>query len=241
MEFELEIIGTTIEGCLAAEKAGATRIELCGSLCDGGTTPPYSLIKAAVEKLRIPVYVMIRTRGGDFLYTDEEFELMKDDVKLCKQLGAEGIVTGILSQDGSVDKERNKTLVDLAYPLGTTFHRAFDRVADPFSAIQDIISLGFERILTSGQKPVAVEGTSLLKELIEKHGDDIVIMPGSGINDENILDIANKTGAREFHLSGRSAQLSQMKFVNPEMKDPINNPAVDVTLIASIASKLRSL
>lgn len=241
MEFELEIIGTTIEGCLLAEKAGATRIELCGSLCDGGTTPPFSLIKAAVTKLRIPVYVMIRPRGGDFFYSDEEFALMKEDIQVCRKLGVQGIVTGILLKDGTVDKERNQKLVELAYPMGATFHRAFDRAADPHFAIMDIIDLGFERILTSGQKPTALEGMTLLKDLVEKHGDDIIIMPGSGITDENILEIANQTKAKEFHLSGRSSLSTQMEYVNPDMNETLSNPAVDVKLIQSIASKLKSL
>ncbi len=201
MDNKLEIIGFNIESCLAAQEAGADRIELCASPGEGGTTPSYGFIKSAREKLQIDLYVMIRPRGGDFLYSDEDFEMMKLDAEFCKKSGCDGIVTGILTADGKVDKKRCKELIDLAYPLEATFHRAFDRVENPFEALEDIIGLGFERILTSGLKPKAIENTGLLAELINKAGGRIIIMPGSGINAENIISIAETTGAKEFHSS----------------------------------------
>jgi copper homeostasis protein len=241
MEFELEIIGTSVESCVEAEQGGATRIELCASMCDGGTTPPFSLIQASVRKLTIPVYVMIRPRGGDFLYSDAEFELMLEDIKLCKHIGVQGIVTGILNANGSVDKKRNGILVDLAYPMAVTFHRAFDRCSNPQEAVNDIIGLGFERILTSGQKPSALQGATLLKDLINTFGKEIIIMPGSGIDENNILAIARETGALEFHLSAKSSKPGSMQFANPDMKEDLLNPSVNIQQIRSIATKLRGL
>jgi copper homeostasis protein len=214
MENNLEIIGFNIESCLAAQEAGADRIELCGSPGEGGTTPSYGLVQSAREKLEIDLYVMIRPRGGDFLYTNNEFEMMMKEVEFCKRSGCDGIVTGALTPDGHVDKERCKILVDIAYPMGVTFHRAFDRVADPFGSMEDLIALGFERILTSGLQPKAEQSTSLLSQLIHKSDGRIIIMPGSGINSANIISIAEKTGAKEFHSSASFLKKSEMKFVN---------------------------
>src|SRR6185437_9496957 len=182
---KLEIIGFNIESCVAAQKAGANRIELCAGPGEGGVTPSYAFIKTAREKLHIDLYVMIRPREGDFLFSNEEFDMMKTDVSICKELGCNGIVTGILTSDGKVDKERCKQLIELAYPMEATFHRAFDRVADPFEALEDIIELGFERILTSGLKPKAIDALELLSQLIKQSDERIIIMPGSGVTAEN--------------------------------------------------------
>ena len=200
-KFILEVIGFTIEGCITAQNAGADRIELCDSPADGGTTPSYGFIKAAREKLHIDMFPIIRPRGGDFFYSDDEFEIMKTDVRLCKESGCDGVVTGMLTRDGKVDKKRTSSLVDLAYPLSVTFHRAFDRTADPFQALEDIIDTGCERVLTSGQQPNALDGAGLIKQLIEKADDRIIIMPGSGIRSANIVQVAENTGATEFHSS----------------------------------------
>ena len=227
MKFVLEIIGFTIEGCLVAQNAGANRIELCDSPADGGTTPSYGFIKAAREKLQIDLFPIIRPRGGDFFYSDDEFEIMKTDVKLCKESGCDGVVIGMLTKDAKVDKQRCSSLVDLAYPLGVTFHRAFDRTADPFQALEDIIDTGCERVLTSGQQPNALDGAGLIKQLIEKAGDRIIIMPGSGIRSANIVQVAESTGAAEFHSSAR-IQLDQ-------------KISVDEAEVKKIIEKLRSL
>lgn len=221
MKNKLEIIGFNIESCLSAQEAGADRIELCASPGEGGTTPSYGLIKLARQHLHIDLYAMIRPRGGDFLYSDEDFEMMKMDVEFCKKSGCDGIVTGILTTGGKVDKKRCKQLIDLAYPLEATFHRAFDRVKDPFEALEEIIDLGFERILTSGLKPKSVESTALLAELIKKADGRIIIMPGSGVIAENIISIAEATGAKEFHSSASLSKESLMEYFNTDMNETL--------------------
>jgi copper homeostasis protein len=227
MESKLEIIGFNIESCVAAQEAGADRIELCGSPGEAGTTPSYGLIQSAREKLDIDLYVMIRPRGGDFLYDDDDFEMMKKEIELCKRSGCNGIVTGILTTDGKIDKPRCRQLIELAYPLEATFHRAFDRVDDPFAALEDLIDLGFERILTSGLKPKAAESLHLLAELVNKADERIVIMPGSGVTSANIISIAEMTGAKEFHSSASFSKESEMKFINTRMNESLNHVSVN--------------
>lgn len=227
MENKLEIIGFNIESCLAAQEAGADRIELCVSPAEGGTTPSYGFIKSAREKLHIGLYTMIRQRGGDFLYNDNEFEIMKMNAGFCKKAGCDGIVTGILTADGKVDKKRCSELIALAYPLEATFHRAFDRVADPFESLEDIISLGFERILTSGLKSKANENTQLLSELVKKAAGRIIIMPGSGVNAGNIISIAESTGAKEFHSSASFLKDSKMEYLNPQINEALQHISVN--------------
>ncbi|HUS00258.1 MAG TPA: copper homeostasis protein CutC [Chitinophagaceae bacterium] len=200
---KLEVIGFTIEGCAIAQSAGVHRIELCDNPADGGTTPSFGFIKAARKILQIELYNMIRPRGGDFFYSNDEFEIMKEDIKISKQLGCDGIVLGMLTKENKVDKSRFARLVELAYPLGVTFHRAFDRTADPLDALKDIIDMGCERILTSGQKPNALEGAQLIKQLIERADDKITIMPGAGVRSDNIINLAEITNASEFHSSAR--------------------------------------
>jgi copper homeostasis protein len=224
---KLEIIGFNIESCIVAQSAGANRIELCDGPGEGGTTPSYGFIKAARKKLHIDLYVMIRPRGGDFLYSEEEFEVMKTDVAVCKEAGCEGIVFGILTRDGKVDKQRCKELIDLAYPLEATFHRAFDRVADPFEAMEEIIESGFERILTSGLKPKAEDGQQTISELISKADDRIIIMPGSGITAGNIIAIAEGTGAKELHSSASVFEKSQMEYQNNSMNESLQHVTVN--------------
>ena len=223
----LEIIGFTIEGCIMAQSAGAHRIELCDSPADGGTTASYGFIKAAREKLQIELFPIIRPGGGDFLYSDDEFEIMKTDVKLCKDLGCDGVVIGMLTKDGKVDKKRCSVLADYAYPLVVTFHRAFDRTVDAFEALEDIIEIGCERILTSGQKPNTLEGATLIKLLIEKADDRIIIMPGSGVTSENIMEIAETTGAVEFHSSARVKIKSRMEYNDPGLNENLESFVVD--------------
>jgi copper homeostasis protein len=218
MIFKLEVIGFTIEGCLIAQNAGVHRIELCDSPADGGTTVSYGFIKAAREKLHIELFPIIRPRGGDFFYSDDEFEIMKTDVRLCKELNCDGVVIGMLTKDGRVDKKRCDMLLNLAYPLSVTFHRAFDRTEDPIEALEDIIEIGCERILTSGQKQNALEGAALIKQLIDIAEDRIIIMPGSGVRSENIVLIAEATGAVEFHSSARIQLKNKISVDDNEIK-----------------------
>lgn len=203
MIFRLEVIGFNIESCMLAQAAGAHRIELCDNPGEGGTTPSYGFIKSARENLQIELYPIIRPRGGDFFYSDAEFEVMKADVKVCKELGCDGVVIGILHTDGTIDKKRCGELVQLAYPMGVTFHRAFDRVKDDAQALEDVIEIGCERILTSGLVPSALDGAETLASLIKQADERIIIMPGSGVRADNIIGLAKKTGAVEFHTSAR--------------------------------------
>ena len=241
MDFTLELIGFNIESCKLAQAAGADRIELCDNPADGGTTASYGFIKTARKYLHIPLFPIIRPRGGDFFYTADEFEIMKTDVNICKQLGCDGIVTGILNADGTVDKIRCAELADLAYPLGITFHRAFDRTIDAFKAVEDIIETGCERILTSGQKQYAPEGADLIAKLIEQAAERIIIMPGSGIRAANIISIAQKTKAVEFHTSARMAVESKMNYINRSLDEKPGSMAVDEQEIKNIISGLKSL
>ena len=240
MDFKLEVIAFNIESCILAEANGVSRIELCDNQADGGTTPSYGFIKAARKILSIELYPIIRPRGGDFLYSDAEFEIIKSDVLLCKELGCDGVVIGLLNADGSVDKQKTKILTELAYPMGVTFHRAFDRTKNMFEALEDIIDCGCERILTSGQKPNAYDGMDNIKALIEKADNRIVIMPGSGINSKNIVEIAQHTGATEFHSSARNFIESKMQFSQPTMNEKMTSVNLNADEVSSILNALKS-
>lgn len=210
--FNLEVCVDTVESAIAAEKGGATRLELCGNLIIGGTTPSMSLLEIVKEYVKIPVYVIIRPRFGDFCYSDLEFEEMKRQVILVKEHRADGIVIGILKPDGSLDKERLKILVDLAEGIPITLHRAFDVCRDPFEAMDVALKLGISTILTSGQKQTALEGVDLLSELIKVANGKIDIMPGGGINSHTVAEIAQKTHAKSYHVSGKIKKDSPMIY-----------------------------
>jgi copper homeostasis protein len=208
----LEVCAGSIISAINAQKGGASRIELCDNLAEGGTTPSPGAIILAKKHLHIPVFVLIRPRSGDFLYSDIEFEQMKEEIFFCKERRAEGVVLGILKADGTVDLDRMAELVEMARPMQVTFHRAFDLTRDPFRAMEDIINLGIERILTSGQAAIAIEGAGLISELINKARNRIIIMPGGGITEHNVAELVKKTGAREVHASLRSPVKSIMEF-----------------------------
>ncbi len=240
MSFKLEIIAFNIESCIAAQDAGADRIELCANPAEGGATPSYGFIKAARAALSIELYVMIRPRGGDFFYSNDEFAIMKEDIQICKETGCDGIVTGMLNKDGSIDTKRCKELTDIAYPLGATFHRAFDRVNDPFLAMEAIIDCGFERILTSGLQQKAIDALPLLKETIIKADDRIIIMPGSGVTKDNILTIAESTGAVEFHSSASKYIPTEMLYTNENMSEELQYVVVNKDEVSSMSSLLKN-
>jgi copper homeostasis protein len=241
MNFKLEVIGFTVESCFLAQSAGASRIELCDNPADGGTTPSYGFIKAARKNLQSDLYPIIRPRGGDFFYSNAEFEIMKTDVQLCKELECDGVVIGMLNTNGTIDTASCKQLVDLAYPLDVTFHRAFDRTNDPFKALEDIIAIGCKRVLTSGLRPTALEGIDLIAQLIKQAGDRIIIMPGSGVRAGNIIKIAESTGATEFHTSARTTAGSKMKYINGAMKEESRSVTVDTDEIKNIIANLKKL
>lgn len=238
MSFTLEICCYNYQSCIIAAQAGANRIELCADAAEGGTTPAFGTIKLVKERLGIDVYPIIRPRGGDFFYNEEEFIMMKSEILLCRELGCEGVVIGMLKQDGCIDKERCKRLVAMAYPMGVTFHRAFDRASNPFEAMEDIITVGCERILTSGHKPVAAEGAQLLDELIRQAHDRIIIMPGSGIRAANIAEVAKKTGAVEFHSSAKIKINSDMLYTNESMQEQLQNTLADKNEIIGMKENL---
>jgi copper homeostasis protein len=215
MKYIIEIATSDFLTTRSAVEGGAARIELCANLAEGGTTPSYAHIKKCREAFDVLLYPIIRPRGGDFLYNKDEFEIMVNDVKLCKQLGCEGIVIGLLNMDGSIDTVRTAELIELAYPMEVTFHRAFDRCRDAFDALEELIEIGCQRILTSGQKPTVNEGVELIAELNKKAAERIIIMPGSGVRKESIKMLAEKTGCVEFHSSLRSKIKSPMQFVHP--------------------------
>jgi len=212
MKFSLEICVDSIESALNAQEAGAHRVELCNNLSEGGTTPGIGTISSARNNLTIGLNVLIRPRSGDFLYSDVEYDIMRRDIDACGEIGVDGIVLGILEKSGDIDIERTANLIESARPMSVTFHRAFDMCNDQYISLEDLIACGVDRILTSGQKNKAEEGIELISKLIEKAGERIIIMPGSGINLSNIDIIARKTGAREFHLTGRKVLESDMMF-----------------------------
>src|SRR5215469_5303602 len=219
MSYILEIATSDFETTKSAVEGGADRIELCANLSEGGTTPSYGTIYQCREAFDVLIYPIIRPRGGDFLFSDDEYEIMLHEVKLCKQLGCDGIVTGILNEDGTIDIKRTATLVEIAYPMGVTFHRAFDRCVEPFEALEQIINIGCERILTSGQHPTVNEGIELIAELNKKADHRIIIMPGSGVRKENLKWLAEKTACTEFHSSLRDKTKSEMKFIHPAFEN----------------------
>lgn len=211
---QIEICVDSAEGAWAAEQGGAHRVELCANLLEGGTTPSAGTIKLARSRLRIGLVVLIRPRGGDFLFTDAEMETMREDIRVAKQLGADGVAIGCLTADGAIDLERTRELTQLARPMTVTFHRAFDMCADPRRALEDLIQLGLDRVLTSGQEASCLEGQELLAELQRQAKGRITILAGGGITPRNVARIVAATSVTEVHLSARGSVQSGMRFRN---------------------------
>jgi copper homeostasis protein len=212
----VEVCVDSVESALRAEEGGADRVELCDNLLEGGTTPSAGAIAVARQRLGIRLHVIIRPRGGDFCYSETEMAIMTRDVAMARQLGADGVVIGALRSDGSVDTSAARVLVEAARPLSVTFHRAFDMARDPYEALDDVIALGCDRLLTTGQEPSILEGLELVAELVRRAGDHIVVMPGGG-NERNIAKVAAATGAREFHVTGTTSISSLMTHRNPRV------------------------
>jgi len=240
-KYIIEIATSDFLTTKSAVEGGADRIELCANLAEGGVTPSYGHIRKCRETFAIPIYPIIRPRGGDFLFNGEEFETMTYDARLCKQLGCDGVVVGLLNSNGSIDIKRTSLLIESVYPLGVTFHRAFDRCRDPFEALEQLIEIGCERILTSGQKPNANDGTELIAQLNSKANGRIIIMPGSGVRKENVNLLAEKTGCVEFHSSLRERIKSTMEFVHSAFsgsEESYMNNAVDVNEVKALRNAL---
>ncbi|KGE13671.1 copper homeostasis protein CutC [Sphingobacterium deserti] len=225
---KLEICSNSSYSALQAQLGGASRVEFCQNLENGGITPSYAQIMRARQLLHIGMHVLIRPRGGDFVYSDDEFEEMKMDISFCKDAGCDGVVIGILSPDGSVDRARNATLVALAKPMTVVFHRAFDRTKNPSVALQDVIELGFDRILTSGLKNTAEAGQDVLRDLVQQADGRIEIMPGAGVNAQNMIEIIRSTGAKSIHSSAKISVNSKMTYTSDALEG-MNEPTLQTS------------
>jgi copper homeostasis protein len=248
MNFSLEICVDNLESAIEAQNAGANRIELCNNLSEGGTTPGFGTISSARNNLDIGLHVIIRPRGGDFLYTDLEYEIMRRDIDTCGACGVDGIVIGLLESNGNIDIDRTSRLIEIARPMSVTFHRAFDMCKDPIRGLEDVITAGADRILTSGQMNKAEDGLELIRQLILQAGNRIIIMPGSGINESNIVHIASTTGAKEFHLTGSKVIESEMTFRRQNISmggtfnaDEFSRKVVNPEIVSKIIKTLKDV
>jgi len=240
-DFLVEIATTDFATTANAVAGGADRIELCTALSEGGITPSAGLVRLCREAFDLPIFPIIRPRPGDFLYSDEEFEIMLDDIHRFRELQCDGVVIGLLKKDGSLPRKKLDRLINAAYPMEVTFHRAFDRCVDPFEALEELIEAGCQRILTSGQQPTAPEGATLIRELVEKADGRIIIMPGSGVRTSNIKELAETTGATEFHTSLRGTIESRMEFRHPAFAtspESYSNPSIDEEAVRAFKKAL---
>ncbi|MDR1865626.1 MAG: copper homeostasis protein CutC [Bacteroidales bacterium] len=235
----LEVCTDSVAGALTAQSSGACRIELCAGLPEGGTTPSPAQIRKVRELLHIGLHVLIRPRGGDFLYDDAEFEIMQSDIRFCGESGCDGIAVGMLRPDGTVDKQRCGELIRTAhqYSMSVTFHRAFDRSADLPCAMEDVIEMGCRRILTSGGCNTAMEGAEIIRRLAEQAGNRIIIMPGAGITPENAKELIAKTGLKEMHGTFRSYCPGAMRYRNTQLA----GQAAEYGLSTADAKKIKTI
>lgn len=240
---ELEICAETLQACEAAREGGADRIELCSALSESGLTPSHGLIRAAIERSGLPVHVLLRPRGGDFVYSDGEYETMRDDLRHAAQLGASGVVLGLLHRDGSVDRERTAALVDLAGPLPVTFHRAFDRSRDLHEALETVVGCGCARLLSSGGQPTAPEGAGMLRTLVREAGGRLRIAAGGGVRPQTAAALIEQARV-DLHASLRSGTRAAMApSQNPLVGDPLwtsgeGSPPVSVGEVRQLVAVL---
>ncbi|MDZ4822140.1 MAG: copper homeostasis protein CutC [Flavobacteriales bacterium] len=232
--FTIEVVASTLQSCISAQKGGARRIELCSALATAGVTPSAGLIQLVKQYVTIPVVVMIRPREGDFCYSHHEYETMKRDIQHAKVMGADGVVLGLLSRDGTVNSKMTYDLVQVALPMKVTFHRAIDIVPDIFEAMEAVMTVGCERILTSGGKKTGVEGIEIIREMANRAGDKIAIMPGGGITAESLSAMLT-ANIHDYHLSGRVAVSSPIKTDVFEM----NYAETDAAIIKSVVKKAK--
>ena len=215
----MEVCAFNIQSAIIAEKVGAARVELCDNPVEGGTTPSYGTIRQTREKISILLYPLIRPRSGNYLYDANEMAIIKHDIRMCKELGCNGISIGVQKINGEIDIDKFKQIVEWAYPMGVTCNRAFDVTPDPSLALENLIDCGCERVLTSGQKTAAPDAAIILKKLVQQARERIIIMPGAGIKSSNIKKLILDTGAKEYHGSARKILINPMLFKNPQVSD----------------------
>jgi copper homeostasis protein len=248
MSLTFEVCVDSAEAAMAAEAGGAHRVELCSDLLEGGLTPSHGTLRVARERLRIGIMAMVRPRGGDFCYSNTEFAVMREDLLAAKSLGANGVVFGLLHPDGSVDRDRTAELIALARPLPVTFHRAFDVTRDPFEALDALIALGVDRVLTSGQEPSVLEGLDLIAELVRRAAGRIIVMPGGGITERTMARVAASSGAAELHFASLEPREGRMAYRNtrvfmggtlrpPEYSQDVTRPESVAAIIAAAAGR----
>lgn len=238
---KIEICVDSPEGVIAARDGWADRVELCDNLLEGGTTPSLGVVKMARRVGGIKLHIMIRPRGGDFLYSDVEFDTMKVDIEAARTARVDGVVIGMLTAEGEIDKERVGELVTLAQPMTVTFHRAFDVCKDPFAALEDLIEIGIDRVLTSGQKADAISGAETIRKLVEAAGDRITIMACGGIDETNAGEVVASTGAPEFHFAAFDEIASKMQHKNEEVAIGSAHGRSEYTRRVTTADKVRAV
>jgi copper homeostasis protein len=235
----VEVCVDSVESALAAQAGGAHRVELCAGLIEGGTTPSTGAIELARRSLQIDLNVIVRPRAGDFCYSDVELEVMERDIAAAKALGVNGVVIGILKEDGAIDVERTRRLVDAARPMSVTFHRAFDMSRDPHEALEALVALGIERVLTKGQEDSIWEGLDLVARLVAQAGERLIVMPGGG-RERNVRAVVERTGAREIHVVGRMLHRNLRLSMGGAVRPPeFSWAATDPARIRAILDALR--
>ncbi len=237
----MEVCIDSVDSVVHAESGGASRLELCACLGEGGTTPTLGLLRVVKTATTLPICVMIRPRGGDFLYTETEFEIMKEDVRILKKEGVDGFVFGLLTSEGDIDTKRVEELLTLCRPLPVTFHRAFDMVKKPLDCLETLIKLGVDRILTSGCEQNALEGAPLINLLVKQANGRISIMPGGGITEDNLERILTETGVKEFHCSARVSVESGMVYRNERVCMGGGSGSSEYTVNTTSVDRVRTL
>lgn len=239
-KLRLEVCAFHLESCIIAEKAGAYRVELCDNPIEGGTTPGYGTIKKVREKISIRLYPILRPRSGSYYYSDEEFDILKEDILICRELGCDGISVGVQTINAVIDTERMKRIVDWAGPMGVTCNRVFDCAPDPYEALEDIIACGCERVLTSGQETAAPQAGAVLAKLVEQAGDRISIMPGAGVNSSNLATLIQVCGAYEYHASARIKADNPVRYINTRVSDYGNVYIADEQEVSAMVAVLNN-
>jgi copper homeostasis protein len=241
MNYQLEVCAFGVQSCIIAQRAGAVRVELCDNPIEGGTTPSYGTIKKVRDQISIQLYPIIRPRSLNYFYDEHEWEIIKEDIRICNELQCDGISAGVQKKDGTLDADRLKEIVDLAYPMKVTCNRVFDAVPNPFDALEVLIMVGCERVLTSGLAASAPEGSKLLKQLVDQSAGRISIMPGAGVRSHNLGHLAKETGAYEFHSSARKPVANPVTFTNSLVTDAGSMVVADEEDIQKMVSVLKNL